>query len=154
MLSEDEKQKIRAELLAHERPAAGALDALKIVQRRQGWVSDEAIVELAPFLNMTPAELDAVATFYPFIFRHPVGRHVVYICDAVSCWISGYEGILAQLKNILGIAPGETTEDGRFTLLPVSCIGACDRAPAMIVDEDLHGELTAEKIAVILERYQ
>ncbi|MDD5169008.1 MAG: NADH-quinone oxidoreductase subunit NuoE, partial [Syntrophales bacterium] len=125
---------------------AACVEGLKIVQRHRGWVSDEGIGELAPLLKMTPAELDAVATFYPFIFRRPVGRHVVYLCDSVSCWIMGYEGLRDHLINRLGIGMGETTPDGRFTLLPVSCIGACDHAPALMIDRDLHGELTPEKL--------
>ena len=132
---------------------AACVEALKIVQRHRGWVSDEGIRELALLLKMTPAELDAVATFYPFIFRKPVGRHVVYLCDSVSCWIMGYEDLRDHLINRLGIGLGETTPDGRFTLLPVSCIGACDDAPALMIDRDLHGELTPEKLDIILDQY-
>ena len=108
---------------------------------------------MAPLLGMTPDELDAVATFYPFIFRRPVGRHVIFVCDTVSCWIMGYETMLRHLTETLGISMGETTPDGRFTLLPVSCIGACDHAPAMMIDRDLHGDLTRRRSTVILERY-
>jgi len=154
MLSEEEKREIVAEIGQNETPRAACLEALKVVQKYRGWVSDEGIRELSPLLNMTPDELDAVATFYPFIFRRPVGRHVIYLCDTVSCWIMGYETILAHLTKRLGITVGQTTTDGRFTLLPVSCIGACDYAPAMMIDQELHGDLTMEKIDRILGDYK
>ena len=154
MLSEEEKREILAEIRQNETAQAACLEALKIVQKHRRWVSDQEIRDLAPLLNMTPDELDAVATFYPFIFRRPVGRHVIYLCDTVSCWIMGYETILAHLTKLLGITMGQTTTDGRFTLLPVSCIGACDHAPAMMIDQKLHGNLTLERINEILNRYE
>ncbi|MCA9433454.1 MAG: NADH-quinone oxidoreductase subunit NuoE, partial [Candidatus Omnitrophica bacterium] len=98
-------------------------------------------------------ELDSVATFYNLLFRQPVGRHVVMVCDSVSCWIMGYEKIRQYLMDKLGVGMGETTPDGRFTLLPICCLGNCDRAPAMMVGEDLHQDLTPEKIDAILEKY-
>jgi len=154
MLSEEEKKEILAEIGQNETPQAACLEALKIVQKYQRWVSDQGIRDIAPLLGMTTDELDAVATFYPFIFRRPVGRHVIYLCDTVSCWIMGCETILAHLTKRLGITMGQTSADGRFTLLPVSCIGACDHAPAMMIDRELHGDLTIEKIDSILERYK
>jgi NADH-quinone oxidoreductase subunit E len=87
------------------------------------------------------------------IFRRPVGRHVILLCDSVSCWIMGANPLRAQLGALLGIGPGATTADGRFTLLPCACLGACDRAPALMIDDDLHVDLTPEKIAELLERY-
>ena len=154
MLTEDEKKQIRQEIEQSEHPRAACVEALRIHQAHHGWVSDEDIRELAALLNMTPDELDAVATFYPFIFRRPVGRHVILVCDSVSCWVMGYESLLNRLKERLGISMGETTRDGRFTLLPVSCIGACDRAPAMMIDRDLHLNLDPEKLDRLLERYK
>ena len=154
MLTEDEKTEIQREIEQSEQPRAATVEALRILQARHGWVSDEDIRNLAPLLGMTPDELDAVATFYPFIFRRPVGRHVIFICDSVSCWVMGYDALLRRLKERLGISMGETTPDGRFTLLPVSCIGACDRAPALIIDRDLHVDLDPEKLDRLLERYE
>jgi NADH-quinone oxidoreductase subunit E len=153
MLTEDEKTQIRSEIERSETPRAACVEALRILQARNGWVTDEDIGDLAQLLGMTPDELDAVATFYPFIFRRPVGRHVIFVCDSVSCWVMGYESLLSRLKERLGISMGETTPDGRFTLLPVSCIGACDRAPAMMIDRDLHLDLDVEKLDRLLERY-
>ena len=154
MLSNEEIQEINAELTNAVTKASASVDALNIVQRHRGWVSDEAIKDVATMLGMTTDELDAVATFYSFIFRKPVGRHVVLVCDSISCWVMGYNPLLDILKTQLGITFGETTTDKRFTLLPISCLGACDRAPAMMVDEDLYGPVTPEMMEEILRKYE
>lgn len=154
MLSEKELQDINAELAHATTKASASVDALNIVQRHRGWVSDEALKDVAPMLDMTTDELDAVATFYSFIFRRPVGRHVILVCDSISCFVMGYNPLLDVIKSRLGIAFGETTEDKRFTLLPISCLGACDRAPAIMVDEDLYGPVTVEIMDGILEKYK
>jgi len=103
---------------------------------------------------MTPDELDGVATFYNHIFRKPVGRHVILICDSVTCWIMGYEDMIQHLRKRLEIDFGETTPDGRFTLLPHVCLGCCDHAPAMMIDDDLYQDLDLEKIDRILGAYE
>jgi len=153
MLSAEEKKEIEAEFPRYEQKQAVSVEALKIVQRHRGWVSDEDIRDIAEFLEMSPAELDGVATFYNLIFRKPVGRHVILVCNSVTCWIMGYEGILEHLKKRLSIDLGETTADGLFTLLPIVCLGACDQAPAMMIDETLYGNLDPAKIDEILAEY-
>jgi NADH-quinone oxidoreductase subunit E len=137
-----------------ERPRAAASDALKIVQRHHGWVSDEHLGEVAARLDMTAAELDSLATFYSGIYRRPVGRHVIQLCDSIACWIMGCHPLREHLTARLGITWGETTADGRFTLLPAACLGVCEQAPAMIVDEDVHGNLTPAKMDEILNKYE
>jgi len=154
MLTEKESKEITAELAHCVTKASASVEALNIIQRYRGWVSDEAVKDVAQVLDMTPDELDAVATFYSFIFRRPVGKHVILICDSISCWVMGYNPLLDIFKNRLGIAFGETTPDNQFTLLPISCLGACDRAPAMMVDEALYGPVTPEMIDGILGRYK
>jgi NADH-quinone oxidoreductase subunit E len=154
MLTEEEKKEIAAELTHVEHKEAVSIEALKVVQKRRGWVSDESIRDVASLLDMTPAELDAVATFFNFIYRKPVGRHVIAICDSMVCWSLGYDPLRELLQKKLGIAFGETTQDNRFTLLPAACLGACDRAPAMLIDEDLHGPVTPEMVDGILEKYR
>ena len=154
MLSDNEIQEINSELTHCATKQSASVEALNIVQRHRGWVSDDAIRDVAAILDMTADELDAVATFYSFIFRKPVGRHIILVCDSISCWVMGYNPLLDVIMKKLGIGFGETTGDSKFTLLPISCIGACDRAPAMMVDEDLHGPVTPEKIDEILDRYQ
>jgi len=154
MLTKEETQQINAELAHCLTKQAASVEALRIVQKHRGWVSDESLKDTAALLDMTPAELDAVATFYNFIFQKPVGRHVIVICDSISCWVMGYEPLQELLERKLDIGFGETTKDNKFTLLPASCLGACDRAPVMMVDEDLYGPVTAEMMDEILDKYQ
>ena len=123
------------------------------MQKHRRWVSDESLHDVAEILGMSVDELDNVASFYNLIYRKPVGEHVILLCDSVSCWIMGYERIRARLQETLGIGLGQTTEDGKFTLLPMVCLGDCDHAPAMMVGEDLHGSLEEEKLEEILRRY-
>ena len=153
MLTAEEKKEIEAEFPRYEQKRAACVEALKVVQRHRGWVSDEALIAVAEFLEMTPAELDGVATFYNLIFRKPVGKHIILVCDSVSCWIMGYERILQHLQERLGVVLGETTADGVFTLLPIVCLGACDQAPAMMIDDELYGNLNPTKIDEILASY-
>ena len=152
-MTDGERAEIEKEVRHYPHRRAGCVEALKVVQKHRGWVADELIDDLAIMLDMSPDELDGVATFYPFIFRKPVGRHIISVCDSLSCWLMGYEAVLQALTEQLGVSWGGTTEDGRFTLLPVSCVGQCDHAPAIMVDQDVHGDLTIEKIGPILDRY-
>jgi NADH-quinone oxidoreductase subunit E len=153
MLTDQEKKEIQQELGKYAQKRAAGPEALKIVQRHRGWVSDENLGDVASFLDMTEEELDSVATCYNLIFRRPVGRHVILICDSVACWIMGYEDLFDHLKQRLGIGLGQTTSDGRFTLLPVACLGACDKAPAMMIDEKLYVNLSISKLDEIIELY-
>ncbi len=153
MLTETEKQQIAAHAAQYPQKRGAVGDALKIVQRRLGWISDEALAAIAAALEMTTAEVDSIATFYSGIFRRPVGRHVIMICDSVSCYVTGYEDVRRRLCQRLGIDLGGTTADGRFTLLPAACLGLCDIAPAMMVDEDVHGNLTPTLVDAILAKY-
>jgi NADH-quinone oxidoreductase subunit E len=154
MLTDEEKKEIEKYFDRYEQRQPIVPEALKIVQRYRGWVSDESVRDIAKMLEVTPDEVESVATFYTMIFRRPVGRHVILICDSVSCWVMGYNPLRDHLQTILGINQGETTKDGRFTLLPVACLGICEQAPAMMVDEDVYGNLSSEKIAAILKQYE
>ncbi len=154
MLTEAEKSEIEIQLSHYENVRAGCVDALKIAQRRRGWISDETLVAIAQMLGISPSEVDAVATFYNLIFRQPVGRHVILLCDSVSCWILGYERLRARLEEQLGIGFGETTTDRRFTLLPSVCLGACDHAPVLMIDETLHEDVNLDRLDRILMRYE
>ncbi len=153
MLTDEERAEIEAELAHYDQKRGACIDALKIVQRHRGWVNDDMLRSVAAFLEMSPDELDNVATFYNLIFRKSVGRHVILICDSVSCWILGYDRLREHLTERLGIRLGETTADGRFTLLPIVCLGHCDHAPALMIDDDLHGDLTPERLDEILKQY-
>jgi NADH-quinone oxidoreductase subunit E len=151
MLSDAQRGEVLEELEHYPTKQSACIEALKIVQKHDGWVSDEALKEVAALIGMPAAELDSVATFFNLIYRRPVGKHVILLCDSVSCWLMGYNKIRAQLVDRLGIDYGQTTEDNRFTLLPMACLGTCDRAPAMMIDEELHRDLTAESLDAILE---
>lgn len=153
MLSEEELKAIEDEMRRYQDPRAVGVEAMKIVQARRGWVSDDSLRDIATLLEMTVADLEGLATFYNLIFRRPVGRHVILLCDSVSCWITGYENVRDTLQHKLGIGFGETTADNRFTLLPVPCIGQCDRAPALLIDDELHHDVVPERVEEILERY-
>jgi len=154
LLSPEERQEIEAELAHYPRKQSVSIDAMKIVQRHRGWVSDESLQDIAELLGMSTDDLDGVATFYNLIFRKPVGRHVIMVCDSVSCWIMGCDRIRERLCSRLKIKPGETTPDGRFTLLPIVCLGACDHAPVMMVDDDLHQDLDPQQLDGFLEKYK
>lgn len=134
--------------------AAACIDALKVVQKHNRWVSNEALKELAPILEMSPHQIDAVATFYNIIYRRPVGRHVIHLCDSVSCWVLGYEQIRDALRERLQVDLGQTTKDDRFTFLPIPCLGTCDKGPAMLVDEDLYQNITPDQLDDILAKYE
>ena len=151
MLSDQQRREVLDELEHYPTKQAACIEALKIVQKHDGWVSDEALHEVAALIGMPVAELDSVATFFNLIYRRPVGRHVILLCDSVSCWLMGCDKIRAHLVNRLGIDYGQTTEDDRFTLLPMACLGTCDHAPALMIDEELHRDLTADSLDKILE---
>jgi NADH-quinone oxidoreductase subunit E len=153
VLTDEEKREIDEELAKYRTKRAAGPEALKIVQRHRGWISDASLKDVAHYLELTDDELDSIATCYNLIFRQPVGRHVILLCDGVVCWMLGYADIRAHIERRFGLALGQTTRDGRFTLLPSVCLGACDQAPVMIVDGDLHVELTPTKVDEILDRY-
>lgn len=154
MLSEAETAAILSLARRYEEPRGASIEALREVQRSHGWISDEDLRDIARVLGLTPDDLDGVATFYNLIFRRPVGRNVVLLCDSVSCWVMGCETVRKRLERTLGVTLGETTADGRFTLLPTVCLGACDHAPAMMIGEELFGDLDPDKLDVILDWYE
>lgn len=154
MLSPEERQEIEAELPHYPNKQAVCIDAMKIVQRHRGWVSDGSIRDIANFLGISADDLDGVATFYNLIYRKPVGRHVILLCNSVSCWIMGYDRLRERLCQRLQIQLGETTADGRFTLLPIVCLGTCDHAPALMIDNDLHRDLSPDSAEQLLESYR
>ena len=154
ILTDQIKEEIRTQCEQCGHHQAACIDAMLIAQRHLGWLSDEKVHELAVFLGMTLEEVDSLATFYNRLYRQPVGRHVILICDSVSCWIMGYEQILEHLNQKFGIRLGETTPDGRFTLLPTQCLGACDRAPALMIGEELYSNLDPVALDEILEKFK
>ncbi|HEX5460995.1 MAG TPA: NADH-quinone oxidoreductase subunit NuoE [Steroidobacteraceae bacterium] len=153
-MSDAEIQAVKFIAKRYENPQGASIEAMREIQRSRGWISDEALCDIARVLELSPDELDGVATFYNLIFRRPVGRSVILLCDSVSCWVMGCEALRKKLESGLGVKLGETTPDGRFTLLPTVCLGACDHAPAMMVGDNLFGDLDPERLDVILDWYE
>lgn len=153
-LSEHEKAEIDKEIAKFPVKQSASLEALMIVQHGHGYVSDEMLKAVAEYLDMSATELDSIATFYNLIYRKPVGKNVIRICDSVTCWIMGYDKIRDKVCAHAGAALGETSKDNEFTVLPTQCLGTCDRAPAMLVGETLHRDLTPDNIASILDTYK
>ncbi len=135
MLTEAERADIDREVADSYTRVAACIPALRAVQRHRGWISDDTLQEVAEYLEMTPSELENVATFYSLIFRHPVGRTVLAVCDSMVCWSLGGESVLEYLERKLRIRAGETTPDAAFTLIRIACLGDCDHAPTMMVND-------------------
>ncbi len=154
MLSGTERRELEEAVKHYPDKRGAAIDALLLVQRRRGWISDDTLLEIAQFLEITAEDLDSIATFYNLVFRKPVGRHVVFVCDSISCWIKGCEEVQEQMKTLYGVDIGQTTSDGRLTVLPIACLGRCEKAPALMIDQDVYGDVTPEKIEQIVEKYQ
>jgi NADH-quinone oxidoreductase E subunit len=127
------------------------LPALHLAQKEQGYVSDEAIVHIAELLSTSPARIEGVATFYTMYNRKPVGKYHVQICRNISCSLLGAEHLIGHVSRKLGVKPGETTPDGRFTLTKVECLGSCGTAPVMQVNDDYHENLDEARIDAILD---
>ena len=153
VLSETERSAIEHEMHHYEDPRAASIEALKIVQKERGWVPDGAAAAIGTIRGIPASDVEGVATFYSQIFRQPVGRHIIRVCDSMTCYIGGHESVLESIKCTLGIVPGQTTADGRFTLLPVCCLGNCDKAPALMIDDDTHGNVAPADVAKLLEAY-
>jgi NADH-quinone oxidoreductase subunit E len=154
MLTQEEIKEIDKCISEVPYKKAASVEALKVVQGHRKYVSDESLKDVASYLDMSAEELDSVATFYNLIFRKPVGRHIILLCDSISCWVMGYENIKEWLTQKLKIEYGQTTADGRFTLLPNPCLGTCDCAPALMIDKDLYRNLTVEQLDEILSKYE
>jgi NADH-quinone oxidoreductase subunit E len=153
-LSDDERDALDAVIGHYPDRRAAAATALRVLQQRRRWLSDESLADLSSYLDASIEELEGIATFANGLYRRPVGRHVVLVCDSFACWALGYAELVAALEAHLGVAIGGTTPDDRYTLLPIVCLGACDRGPAMMVDADLHGPVAPGDVAAILRGYE
>src|SRR5690349_3474854 len=154
MLTQEEIKEIDKAISEVPYKKAAVVEALKIVQARRRWISDDSLKDVASYMEVSPEELDSVATFYNLIFRQPVGRHVILVCDSISCWVMGHEKIKEKLSERLQIDYGQTTKDGRFTMLPNPCLGTCDCAPAIMVGNDLYRNLSIDQLEGILSKYE
>ncbi len=127
---------------------------LKEAQRKFGYVPEEAMAELAESLDIPINDVYGVASFYSFLSIKPLGRNVIRICKSLPCYLTDCQTIIESVEKEIGIKPGENTPDGRFSFQLTNCIGLCDQAPAIMINDDVHGDLTPEKIAQILKAYK
>jgi NADH-quinone oxidoreductase subunit E len=154
-LSAAARQKIDALRSRYPTAQAVLLPALHIAQEDNGgWLPDSAIAAVAEHLELDPAKVYGVVTFYDLFHQKPVGRHRIRVCTNVSCWLRGSEEIMAALGEELGVAPGEVTADGRCSFVPFECLGSCDTAPMMMVDRDYHENLTPETARRIIRELE
>jgi NADH-quinone oxidoreductase subunit E len=129
------------------------LNMIKAEQTQNGYVSEEAMNHISQDLELPLGHVYGVTTFYSFLSTKPMGRHMIRICKSIPCFLQNGETVAVSIQKNLGIAPGETTADSRFTFELTNCIGACDQAPAMLVDDVVYGNLTPERIKTILQSY-
>jgi NADH-quinone oxidoreductase subunit E len=151
-LSLAEIQEINAEMSHYEDKTAVSIEALKIVQKHRRWVSDDCLVAVAELLELSPAQLEGVATFYNLIYRRPVGKTVIHYCNSVTCWMLGAERIRERLCQHLNVELSEMSADGEYTILPIVCLGACDHAPVVMVGDKFLLDITDDAVNEILGR--
>jgi len=132
----------------------GMLELLQEAQSQTGFLSQEAMAKIAESLAVSKSDVYGVATFYSFLSTKPQGRNVIRICQSLPCHLKDGQGVIDSIAKELGIKPGETTKDGKFTFTMTNCIGECDKAPAMLINDDVHGNLTPARIAQILKTYK
>ncbi len=144
----DEIQQMRAQ---YPQDRSATLPALRLAQQRYGWLPPEALVEVADALDVTPAYCRSVASFYDMFHLEPVGRHLVEVCTNISCALVGAQEVLRTFERELGVAPGETTEDGEVTLRTVECAGGCGWGTVVAVDHRYREPVRAEDVPAIVE---
>jgi NADH-quinone oxidoreductase subunit E len=133
---------------------AALLPALHLIQHAYGWIPKQAMLEIAAHLEIEPAEVYDTASFYEEYWLRPKGRHLVSVCRSIACAFCGQREITEAFKAKLGIDVGETTADGRFTLVELECLGSCGTAPAALIDETLHENLTPEQVSRLVDRVE
>ena len=147
-------RKISKETSNQSRGRGDLLIRLETAQDKADYLSRELIAELAESLGLSISEVYGVATFYSFLCTKPQGRNVIRICKSLPCLLKDAQIIIKGVQKAIGIGPGQTTPDGKFSFELTNCIGACDKAPAMMINNDVHVNLTPRKISKILEAYE
>jgi NADH-quinone oxidoreductase E subunit len=152
-LSQAARDEIRRLAGLYEHPQSALLPALFVAQQEFGYLPDDALADVADALDLPLAEVLSVASFYSLLYLEPVGRHVIQVCTNLACMLNGCHKVVARFQEQLGVGPGGTSADGRFTLRTVECLAACEEAPSVIVDEDRWAKVTLDDVDGILERY-
>ena len=122
------------------------------IMHTYGYIPSQAMAEAAVFLELTPSQVQDAVSFYEEFRFSPTGTYVVNVCRSLACELCGHEAILAKIKEVFGIEPGETTADGKITVFEVECLGACEQAPCALINEDLHGNLRGDLFAEVLKQ--
>ncbi|CAL4319663.1 NADH-quinone oxidoreductase subunit E [Buchnera aphidicola (Thelaxes suberi)] len=138
----------------YENSRAAVIDALKILQERLGWIPDWGIQEISIILNISSSDVESIATFYSQIFRKPVGKYIIRLCDSIVCYITGYDPIEKAIIHHLKIKKGCTTNDKLFTFLPICCLGSCDKSPVVMINKDIYYNVNEKSIITILDKYK
>jgi NADH-quinone oxidoreductase subunit E len=141
MLTDQERAHLQDHIAAYPERRAGALYTLQFLQRKAGYLSDEAVNEAAHLTGLSATQLDELITFYTLLHRRPTGKHMIRICDSIACHLAGAGELLSEAERILGVRLGDNSRDGAVTVVPSICLGLCDRAPAALVDESAAGPL-------------
>lgn len=150
--SDKTKKKIEEMLSRYPRKEAAILPVLHLTQQEFGFISSKEEKLVADILGIKPIEVREVVSFYTMLLRQPVGKYHIQVCTNLSCFLMGAEKLIDYLKEKLGIEPGQTTQDEKFTLTTVECLGACELAPSMMINFDYHGNLDKKKIDEILDK--
>ncbi len=150
MLSEQGRREIERLRDLYPQWQSALLPALYVAQEEYGYLPDEALDEVAQLLNLPPTEVASVASFYTMFHRKKVGKHIIRLCTNLSCQLNGADTVGGYIAKKLGIGNNQTTPDGKITLEFVECLGACDQAPAMLVNDKLYGGVTAEQVDAII----
>lgn len=151
MLSDSACRQIQELIGRYPQKRSALIPSLYLVQKELGYISGDAMADIARIFELSPNEVHEVASFYTMFYRKPVGKYVLQVCTNISCQLCNAEGIMGHLRNRLGIKPGETTKDGKFTLLEVECLGSCGTSPVVQINDDYHEDLTPEKLDAILD---
>jgi len=151
VLSQETIERIRDLRQRYPRPESALLPALWAVQRSEGYLPMESLAAVAAIFGVTTAKVTSVASFYSMLSMEPRGRYVIQVCQSISCSLMGSDSIIRHLSGKLGIDPGETTEDGKFTLIEVECLASCGTAPMMQINDDYYENLTPDGVDQILE---
>ena len=146
--------KIQQGIATQSKDQGNLLVLLEETQNKSGYLSPELLTKLAKNLGLTISDVYGVATFYSFLSTKTLGRNVIRVCQSLPCYLKNSQPIINCVEREIGIKPGETTPDGRFSFQLTNCIGACDKAPAMMINHDVYGDLTPGKIAKVLAGYQ
>jgi len=145
---------MRLLIAAYPKEQRFALAIMQDMQRKYAFIPRAGMEELAEYLGCPLSRLYSMATFYKALSLKPKGRHIIKVCDGTACHIKGSTTLIDGIKRVLGLSPGETTEDGLFSLELVNCLGSCAMAPVLVVDEEYHGKVTLEKLPAIFNLYR